>query len=237
MEIGARIKVERQKHNLTQSQLAEKLNVSRSAVSGWEVGRNYPDLRMIVTISDLFGLSLDELLREENKMITKIDRQLKFSKVYKVILVVLVGLSFAVGVYGSLKNYQTQRAKPIPITNFSQVEIVKEDQGDQKKPVLVIKGAANLAAKTDIWEVEQELYEGILYLAIYQRPTLLQKSHPQKFEFQLNNLAFLFEPEKEEYADQRIKKIILVSGDKVEANQNQQINLFAYRDHKIIYEN
>ena len=43
MNISEEIKNQRLKNNLTQEQLSEILNVSRSTVSSWEVGRNYPD--------------------------------------------------------------------------------------------------------------------------------------------------------------------------------------------------
>ena len=39
--------------NLTQADLAEQLNVSRSAISNWEIGRNYPDIQTIIDISNL----------------------------------------------------------------------------------------------------------------------------------------------------------------------------------------
>ena len=75
MTIGKRIKEERLAKKWTQEQLAVKLNVSRSTVSSWEVERNYPDLETIIAISDLFGQSLDQLLREDPEMITKIKEQ------------------------------------------------------------------------------------------------------------------------------------------------------------------
>ena len=62
MEIGAQIKARRQELNMTQEMLANKLNVGRSTVSNWEIGRNYPDLQLIVSISDVLNLSLDTLL-------------------------------------------------------------------------------------------------------------------------------------------------------------------------------
>ena len=82
MTIGKRIKEERLAKKWTQEQLAVKLNVSRSTVSSWEVERNYPDLETIIAISDLFGQSLDQLLREDPEMITKKDRKVKNEKVY-----------------------------------------------------------------------------------------------------------------------------------------------------------
>ncbi|MGX6967301.1 helix-turn-helix domain-containing protein, partial [Vagococcus teuberi] len=52
MNISEEIKNQRLKNKWTQEQLAEILNVSRSTVSSWEVGRNYPDLETIVALSD-----------------------------------------------------------------------------------------------------------------------------------------------------------------------------------------
>lgn len=50
---------------MTQNDLAEKLNVSRQAVSRWEQGSATPDVENLIAISDLFGVTLDELLRGE----------------------------------------------------------------------------------------------------------------------------------------------------------------------------
>lgn len=80
MNIAETIKKYRTEKKLTQEQLAKELNVSRSAVSSWEVGRNYPDLEMLVSISDLFGISLDELLREDNQVLEKITEDTQIRK-------------------------------------------------------------------------------------------------------------------------------------------------------------
>lgn len=56
----------RKSQNLTQKQLADKLNVSDKAVSRWETGKNYPDIDTIKRISSLFDISVDELLEIEN---------------------------------------------------------------------------------------------------------------------------------------------------------------------------
>ena len=49
---------------MTQSDLAEKLDVSRQAVSRWEMGTAMPDVENLLTMSDLFQVSLDYLLKE-----------------------------------------------------------------------------------------------------------------------------------------------------------------------------
>ena len=80
MDMGAKIKSRRLELNMTQEELAEKLNVSRSTVSNWEIGRNYPDLQLIVSLADILDLSLDEMLREDCQMIKRIAEDTKCRK-------------------------------------------------------------------------------------------------------------------------------------------------------------
>lgn len=55
----------RKQAGMTQQDLAEKLNVSRQAVSRWEMGTAMPEIDNLVAISDCLGVTLDELLREK----------------------------------------------------------------------------------------------------------------------------------------------------------------------------
>lgn len=89
MNIGDKIKTERIKQGWTQEQLAKRLTVSRSAVSGWEIGRNYPDLEMIIVLSDLFDISLDNWLREDKKMVKAVTRKGKMSTIYRWMLIII----------------------------------------------------------------------------------------------------------------------------------------------------
>ena len=52
----------RKDNNLTQEEMAEKWNVSRQAISNWENKRNLPDIEMLIIISKIFSISLDELI-------------------------------------------------------------------------------------------------------------------------------------------------------------------------------
>lgn len=63
MEIKDYLKFHREQSGLTQSELAEKIYVTRQAVSKWERGESYPDLENIIVLSDLYDLSIDTLLR------------------------------------------------------------------------------------------------------------------------------------------------------------------------------
>ena len=64
MSIGNRIAQFRKQAGLSQEALAEKLGVSRQSVSKWESGGVMPDIDKIIAMSDLFGVSTDDLLRE-----------------------------------------------------------------------------------------------------------------------------------------------------------------------------
>ena len=56
----------RQENNMLQQELAEHLKVSKSTVSGWEVGRNQPDYDKLIELSVLFGVSVDYLIGRRN---------------------------------------------------------------------------------------------------------------------------------------------------------------------------
>lgn len=59
---GAVIKELREKHELTQYELAEKLNVSDKTISKWETGKGYPDISLLEPIAKVFGISVTELI-------------------------------------------------------------------------------------------------------------------------------------------------------------------------------
>lgn len=72
MNIGKRIHEIRQHNNITQEQLAKDLAVSRQAVSRWEGGNAIPDIENLMYISNLYNVSLDELIKGDEKVSQKI---------------------------------------------------------------------------------------------------------------------------------------------------------------------
>jgi len=63
MTLGNRITTLRNTHHMSQGDLAERLNVSRQSVSKWETDTSVPDLDKLIALSDLFQVTLDELIR------------------------------------------------------------------------------------------------------------------------------------------------------------------------------
>ena len=72
-DIGSKIKAARLEKKLTQEQVAELLGVSRQTISNWENEKSYPDIISVIKMSDCYEVSLDYLLKGEQKMNTYYD--------------------------------------------------------------------------------------------------------------------------------------------------------------------
>lgn len=68
MKVNEKIYNLRKEHNLSQEELADKLNVSRQTISKWELGESTPDFDKIVPICELFNISTEELLRDRKSI-------------------------------------------------------------------------------------------------------------------------------------------------------------------------
>ena len=128
LTIGERIKKYRNEKGLTQEELSKILLVSRSAISNWEIGRNYPDLDSIVLLSDIFEISLDELLKEDNTMVTKISKEQKRGKLNKKLVVYLLGvIVFLLLTIGFILYQTTDFNQYISTKIVSNVELTEEN--------------------------------------------------------------------------------------------------------------
>lgn len=105
MEVGERLRLARQSKQVSQQQVADQIHVSRQTISSWETSRSYPDIVSLVALSEIYELSLDQLLKEDVKMMNDIkakEKELKQARyVYWASLVVdlLLVLILVLGVY------------------------------------------------------------------------------------------------------------------------------------------
>ena len=65
MILADKIIEQRKKNGWSQEELAEKMDVSRQSISKWEGAQSIPDMKKILAMADLFGVSTDYLLRRE----------------------------------------------------------------------------------------------------------------------------------------------------------------------------
>jgi len=74
MELGEKLKNSRMHAEMTQDQVAEKIHVSRQTISNWENGKSMPDVISLMKISDLYQISLDDLLKGDSEIMHKIQK-------------------------------------------------------------------------------------------------------------------------------------------------------------------
>ncbi|WP_139693225.1 helix-turn-helix domain-containing protein [Sporolactobacillus terrae] len=72
MDFADKMKKLRKEKGWSQDDLAEKLFVSRQSVSKWEIGQNYPSIESIIRLSDLFDMTIDDLLRSDVALTEKV---------------------------------------------------------------------------------------------------------------------------------------------------------------------
>ena len=112
MTLAEKILTLRSARGMSQGDLAEALEVSRQSVSKWETGQSVPDLDKIIKLADLFGVSVDELVREDARpepsqpepqiiYVEKERQGLRPAQILGIVLEVLGGGLFLLGLLGA----------------------------------------------------------------------------------------------------------------------------------------
>ena len=65
----------RKENQLTQEEFGKLFHVTRQTVSNWGNGKSYPDLQILVSMSNQFDISLDTLLKEDSKIVQSMDKE------------------------------------------------------------------------------------------------------------------------------------------------------------------
>lgn len=105
MEIERKLKDARLNSGFTQEQVAENIMVSRQTISNWENGKSLPDIVSVMNMSDLYQISLDELLKGDQKMKEKIVKDVNVAKGNKRlilttgILVLVVAVVYLISIF------------------------------------------------------------------------------------------------------------------------------------------
>ena len=96
MELGKQIKKHRQEVQLSQEKLADRVYVSRQTISNWENDKSYPDVSSLVLLSEIFQISLDNLIKGDIEVMKdviqkeEIVKMNRYGKIYTIMLIVTV---------------------------------------------------------------------------------------------------------------------------------------------------
>lgn len=82
MKLGKKLKQLREKSNLSQTDIAKKLNISRQAISSWEKGYSTPDIDNLVLLSNLYDFDLNKFLNDSLSWKEKISNEFKDYIIY-----------------------------------------------------------------------------------------------------------------------------------------------------------
>ncbi|ANZ64987.1 transcriptional regulator [Secundilactobacillus paracollinoides] len=96
MDFNRQINTIRKQHHLTQEEMATKLHVSWQTISSWETGRNLPDLETVVTIAEVFHVTLDTLILGDQTMQTKLIKD--GNKTHRARLNLAAAVTFLIGI-------------------------------------------------------------------------------------------------------------------------------------------
>lgn len=135
-KIGQFIKELREENNLSQNQLSEEIHVTRQAVSNWENGKALPDSNVLLILSNLFKVSINEILSgkrltkednleeialqlvdENNQKRNKIKKMMiSFSTILSILVILFLGYYFVTN-YNSIKVYRVSGKSDVFKTN------------------------------------------------------------------------------------------------------------------------
>ena len=151
--IGKKIKELRIKNNLTQQELASKLNVTYQAVSKWENGKNLPDLVILTEICKRFNIDLNDLISDNKK---------KFNKKYLYFIIPILLIAFVCITHCILKGKNDYNFTPIT-TTCEEFEITGVAAYNKEKTSIYVSNITYCGKEENLnfKEIECTLYEEI----------------------------------------------------------------------------
>lgn len=132
MRFGEKLSLLRKQRGMTQMELAEKLDISRQAVSRWEQGTSEPSTENLVSIGKLFDVSVDALVNEnaplqtgsavlvaeaEERETTETHNKYGIQKIIGIVLLVIVAVLVV------CKGFVKDKQNPVPMNDINKGEV------------------------------------------------------------------------------------------------------------------
>lgn len=174
MKINTQIKKYRIEMNLSQSELAEKVFVTRQTISNWETAKSYPDIHSLLLLSSLFNISLDQLIKgdiEDMKEIIKkeeIQKLNHYGNIFTILMIIT--LVSAVPIFMLLGVWANIPWGILAIITFKyalKVEEIKKTNNVQTiKEIIAFTEGKRLDEIQQAQEVAKRPYQTILAVII-----------------------------------------------------------------------
>ena len=119
MLIGDKLKEARLKKNMTQEEVAEKIFVSRQSISNWENNKTYPDIGNVIALSDLYDVSLDELLKGSDNFMKHLEESTDLVKSNKKLIGLIILALIIVVAMALFTEFMPERLNMVAIFALS----------------------------------------------------------------------------------------------------------------------
>lgn len=113
----------RRKSGLSQEQLADKIGVSRQAISKWESGSSTPELEKLILLSEFFGVSIDDLAKENQEVVSKnVEEKEELNKANKSGIVIAVIGALLLIVSGMMMIFSPDTAEKVSASSMITID-------------------------------------------------------------------------------------------------------------------
>ena len=119
MLIGDKLKEARLKKNMTQEEVAEKIFVSRQSISNWENNKTYPDIGNVIALSDLYEISLDELLKGSDNFMKHLEESTDLVKSNKKLIGIIILALITMIIIALFTEFMPERLNMVAIFGLS----------------------------------------------------------------------------------------------------------------------
>lgn len=119
MKIGDKLKEARLKNNMTQEEVAEKIFVSRQSISNWENNKTYPDIGNVIALSDLYEISLDELLKGSDNFMKHLEESTDLVKSNKKLIGIIILALLTMIIIALFTEFMPERLNMVAIFTLS----------------------------------------------------------------------------------------------------------------------
>ncbi len=119
MKIGDKLKEARLKKNMTQEEVAEKIFVSRQSISNWENNKTYPDIGNVIALSDLYEISLDELLKGSDNFMKHLEESTDLVKSNKKLIGIIILALLTMIIIALFTEFMPERLNMVAIFTLS----------------------------------------------------------------------------------------------------------------------
>ena len=181
MELGNHIKHYRNEKGLSQEELAERVYVTRQTISNWENNKNYPDINSIVLLSEVFEISIDNLIKGDLEQMKKEINSEEVKKlnfyswmvliIFLIAIISLIPMLKFIGLYGFIPYFILMDCALVFALKIEKIK--KNNDVHTYKEIVAFTEGKRLDEIQKIEERAKRPYQQIIVVFLWAAVTLL----------------------------------------------------------------